>query len=56
MQLLIFLDPDFWKGVLIAAWALYGDRIVLGVIAFIAIGAFVTYFVRYVLKAKGGKK
>ena len=47
MQLLIFLDPDFWKGVLIAAWALYGDRIIIGAVLGLCVGAFLVYLVKY---------
>lgn len=27
MQLLIFLDPEFWWGVVVAMWAQFGDVI-----------------------------
>ena len=60
MQFLFFLNPRFWLGAAVAFLALYGEMITqyafIVLAACIAIGAFVIYFVRYVLKAKGGKK
>lgn len=46
MQLLIFLDPEFWLGAAIAAWAMYGPAIlfILSVIAFV--GLFIGYVIQ----------
>ena len=48
MPFLIFLDPEFWLGVIIAAWAMYGPAILLGVV----VVAFVGLFIGYVIKTR----
>ena len=48
MPFLIFLDPEFWQGVIVAAWAMYGPAILFGV----AVVAFVGLLIRYVIQKR----
>ena len=48
MPFLIFLDPEFWLGVIIAAWAMYGPAILF----ILAVIAFVGLFIGYVIKIR----
>ena len=38
MQFLIFLDPEFWLGVIIAAWAQFDDVIVELILLILLVG------------------
>lgn len=47
MPWLIVLDPEFWWGVLVAAWALYKYEILFGCLLFIAFGLLITFWLGY---------
>ena len=51
MPFLIFLDPEFWLGAAIAAWAMYGPAI----LCVLAVMAFVGLFIGYVIKMRRTK-
>ena len=48
MPFLIFLDPEFWLGVITAAWAMYGPAI----LCVLAVIAFVGFFIGYAIKIR----
>lgn len=57
MLWLLAFDWRFWFGALVALLALYsGELIVLGILAILAIAAFIFLLYKYAMAAKGEKE